>query len=353
MKKLLTFFTVLFLVIGYLQPAASAPKDTVVIAQGVDPSTLDPQNHYETPAFNILLNIYETLLVRNDEMKLEPLLATSWRLVNDLTWEFKLRKNVKFQNGEDFNAYVVKFSLERMNNPKNKLKQTTLQGIIEKIEIIDDYTIRIITRKPYPYLDAQLSHIGAMIPPKYLQEKGAVFFGANPVGTGPYKFVRWIKDDQLVLTANENYWGGKPKIKNVIFRPIPEATTRVAGLQTQELDVIVNIPPHLARLMDWSGDEKLLPGIELLFAPGHTIGLQAVAVNTAKGIAIVASDCAHIARSFKDDNPSCLITDLPAWLQSFDKLRAKAASLDLIFPGHDVLMFQNFPKVAEDVTRLV
>lgn len=152
MKKLLTFFTVLFLVIGYLQPAASAPKDTVVIAQGVDQSTLDPQNHYETPAFNILLNIYETMLVRNDEMKLEPLLATSWRLVNDLTWEFKLRKNVKFQNGEDFNAYVVKFSLERMNNPKNKLKQTTLQGIIEKIEIIDNYTIRIITRKPYPYL---------------------------------------------------------------------------------------------------------------------------------------------------------------------------------------------------------
>lgn len=192
-----------------------------------------------------------------------------------------------------------------------------------------------------------------MISPKYLQEKGATFFGANPVGTGPYKFVRWIKDDQLVLTANENYWGGKPKIKNVIFRPIPEATTRVAGRQTQELDVIVNIPPHLARLMDWSGDEKLLPGIELLFAPGHTIGLQAVAVNTAKGKAIVASDCAHIARSFKDDNPSCLITDLPAWLQSFDKLRAKAASLDLIFPGHDVLMFKNFPKVAEDVTRLV
>lgn len=101
------------------------------------------------------------------------------------------------------------------------------------------------------------------------------------------------------------------------------------------------------------GDQKILPGIELLSAPGHTIGLQAVAVNTTKGIAIVASDCAHIARSFKDDNPSCLITDLPAWLQSFDKLRARAASIDLIFPGHDVMMFQNFPKVADDVTRLV
>jgi len=267
MKKIFILFSFLLLFAFFLNPVYSAPKDTVIIAQGVDPSTLDPQNHYETPAFNILLNIYETLLVRNDEMKLEPLLATSWRLVNDLTWEFKLRKGVKFHNGEDFNAYTAKFSLERMNDPKNKLKQTTLQGIMEKVEVIDNYTIRVITKKPYPYLDAQLSHIGAMIPPKYIQEKGAAYFGANPVGTGPYKFVRWVKDDQLVLTANENYWGGKPKIKNVIFKPIPEATTRVAGLQTQELDVIVNIPPHLARLMDWKGRSSVakVPSSRVIF----------------------------------------------------------------------------------------
>jgi len=102
-----------------------------------------------------------------------------------------------------------------------------------------------------------------------------------------------------------------------------------------------------------NGDQKIMPGIELLLAPGHTVGLQAVAVNTAKGTAIVASDCAHIARSFKEDNPSCLITDMVAWMESYDKLRAKASALELIFPGHDVLMLQNYPKVAEDVTRLV
>jgi glyoxylase-like metal-dependent hydrolase (beta-lactamase superfamily II) len=102
-----------------------------------------------------------------------------------------------------------------------------------------------------------------------------------------------------------------------------------------------------------TGDQKIMPGIELLLAPGHTVGLQAVAVNTAKGTSIVASDCAHIARSFKEDNPSCLITDMVAWMESYDKLRAKASSIDLIFPGHDVMMLQNYPKVAEDVTRLV
>jgi peptide/nickel transport system substrate-binding protein len=91
------------------------------------------------------------------------------------------------------------------------------------------------------------------MPPKYTQEKGAAFIAANPVGTGPYKLVRWVKDDHLILEANEKYWRGAAKIKKVIFRPIPEATTRVAGLQTQEVDLIVNIPPHLARLMDWKG----------------------------------------------------------------------------------------------------
>jgi glyoxylase-like metal-dependent hydrolase (beta-lactamase superfamily II) len=106
------------------------------------------------------------------------------------------------------------------------------------------------------------------------------------------------------------------------------------------------------RLKLVKGDKKIMPSIELLFAPGHTIGLQTVMVNTAKGPAIVASDCAHIARSFKEDNPSCLITDMIAWLETYDKLRAKAP-LDLIFPGHDVIMLQNYPKVAEDVTRLV
>ena len=92
---LLTFVVILFI----SGTAFSASEGTIVIAQGVDPGTLDPQDHYETPAFNVLLNIYETLVVRDDEMKLMPLLATSWRLINDTTWEFTLRKGVKFQNG--------------------------------------------------------------------------------------------------------------------------------------------------------------------------------------------------------------------------------------------------------------
>ncbi len=101
------------------------------------------------------------------------------------------------------------------------------------------------------------------------------------------------------------------------------------------------------------GDKKILPGIELLLAPGHTIGLQVVAVNTTKGTAIVGSDLAHLFASYRTDIPSAIITDMIAWMKSFDKIRAKASSIDLIFPGHDPALLTNYPKVAEDVVQLV
>jgi len=104
---------------------------------------------------------------------------------------------------------------------------------------------------------------------------------------------------------------------------------------------------HLIR-----GDKKILPGIELLLAPGHTPGMQAVAVNTAKGRAIVGSDVAHFFISYRNDIPSAIITDLRAWMKTYDKLRAKASSIDLMFPGHDPAMLQNYPSAAEDVVRL-
>jgi glyoxylase-like metal-dependent hydrolase (beta-lactamase superfamily II) len=100
------------------------------------------------------------------------------------------------------------------------------------------------------------------------------------------------------------------------------------------------------------GDKKIFPGIELLLVPGHTIGLQAVAVNTAQGIAIVGSDLAHTFSSYKTDIPSAIITDLIVWMKSYDKVKAKVSSPDLLFPGHDPALMANYPKVAEDITRL-
>ena len=106
------------------------------------------------------------------------------------------------------------------------------------------------------------------------------------------------------------------------------------------------------RLVIADGDLTIGNGLEIMLGPGHTIGTQSLAVSTAKGTAVVASDCAHLARNIKEDTPSILITDLIGWMQTYDKVRAKASSVDLCFPGHDAGMLLNYPKVAEDITRL-
>ena len=274
MKKGIVLFLILPIVLlSFGLSYAARDKDTLVLVQGVDPTTMDPHNHMETPAWNVHIQLFDSLLQRTPDIKRENLLAESYRVVNDKTWEFKIKKGVKFHNGEDCKAENFKFTFERMADPKLKLLQTVFQGVIEKVEVMDDYTFRIVTKDPYPVMDAMLAIYGQPLPIKYFQEKGPKHFALNPVGTGPYKFVRWVKDDHILLEANENYFRGAPKIKKVMFRPIPEATTRVAALQTQEADIITNIPPHLMKLMDWKGRSFVskVPSVRVIFIAFDTV----------------------------------------------------------------------------------
>ena len=140
-----------------------------------------------------------------------------------------------------------------------------------------------------------------------------------------------------------DFWVKHPYAKRPPFSRLADPVAIRATAELEGTDRLVLV----------CGDQKIMPGIEVLFAPGHTIGLQTVPVNTAQGTAIVASDCVHYHRAFLENNTSILITDLIAWIESYDKLRAKASSVDLVFPGHDMAMATHYPKVAEDVTRLV
>ena len=230
--------------------AWAAPQGKVIIAQGVDPSTLDPMNHQETPASNLAANIFDTLLERDQELNIVPLLAESYRIAGPTVWEFKLRKGVKFHNGEPFDAESVKFSLERLVDPNLKMRGASPFAPLSRVEIVDAYAVRIHTKAPWPILDTLMSAgQAAMLPPKYYREKEMAHVARNPVGSGPFKFVRWMKDEQIELTANEQYWRGAPKIKTLIFRPIPDDAVRVAALQNGEIDIAVNIPPHLATII--------------------------------------------------------------------------------------------------------
>jgi peptide/nickel transport system substrate-binding protein len=267
--------------------AWGAPQGKVVIAQGVDPTTLDTQNQQETPASVVATHIFDTLVERDQNLKIVPALASELpKLVAPTVWEVKLRKGVKFHNGEDFNAESVKYSLERV---KSGLRASSNFRPIDNVEIVDPYTVKVHTSKPWPTFTTIMGFRQAsMYPPKAYAGKDSAFISKNPIGTGPYKFVRWSKDEEIVLEANEQYWRGAPKIKTVVFRPIPDDAVRVAALQNGEVDVAVNIPPHLANII--AGHPKIFlstaPSIrtlQLMFVT-HEYDVQHKLVGPYKGV---------------------------------------------------------------------
>ncbi len=240
------------LVLSALVPAAAlgAPTGKVVIAQGVDPTTLDVMNQQEQPASIIAEHIYNKLVERDQSLTIVPALAAELpRLVSPQVWEIRLRRGVVFHNGEVFNAESAKFSLERAKDPK--MRGSANFKLIERVEIADPYTVRVHTQKPWPTFIASMNHSqAAMLPPKAFADKDSQFISKNPIGTGPYRFVRWSKDEEIVLEANEGYFRGVPRIKTVVFKPIPDDSVRVAALQNGEVDVAVNIPPHFAPIIE-------------------------------------------------------------------------------------------------------
>ena len=216
----------------------------LVIAQGVDAEAVDPHLSYTTATMNIYLHIFDGLLHRDAGLAIRPALATAWRLVDDNSWEFDLRPGVTFHDGSPFTAEDVKFSIERVLDPAFKSQLAPNINAVTRVEVVDPHKVRLITKSPYPILPARLT-VFPIVPAKYLREKGDTLFKRRPVGTGPYRFVEWVKHDRLILEASPGYWGGRPRVDRLIFRPIPEAAGRVAALQAGNVDLITNVPPDL------------------------------------------------------------------------------------------------------------
>lgn len=223
--------------------AAPAAAAKVVVAIGSDPSTLDPQFPDDGNMRTVNDNVYEVLIGRDPKTEaLVPVLAESYSQKDATTWEVKLRTGVKFQNGEEFNADAAVASIKRIIDPKYKSELLSFVSSIKDAKAVNATTLQIITDGPDPILPARLTWL-AMVPPKYSVDKD---FGNKPVGTGPYKFVEWVKGDHVTLQANADYWGKKPTVQSVVVRMIPEAATRVAALRANEVDLIRDLPPESA-----------------------------------------------------------------------------------------------------------
>ena len=231
------------------RPAQSAAASTTVsFCLGADLATVQPHADSSTHSQNVIRHMLEPLVTRDDDLNYVPLLATSWRRINPTTMEFKLRENAKFHNGRPLTGEDVKFSIERILDPSLRLLVRSMIATIDHVDVVDSATVRVVTAKPDPILLNRIANQGAVIvPAETFKSQGAEAFSRKPIGTGPFTFVEWVKDDHLTMEANPTYWGGRPRIERLVYKPILEASTRLAALKTGAVDLIANVEPEQAR----------------------------------------------------------------------------------------------------------
>jgi|SRR5579864_1521707 len=237
-------------IVGLMLCAASwsavptTPSGKVVIGSTSEIIYLDPLPNTFVNDVNVLYaNLYDTLFVRRADGGLGPNLAESWRLVSPTEWEFKLRRGVKFQNGEPFNAAAVKVNVDRYLQPGKFPRAPHIAKPIKSATVVDEYTVRIATPQPDPaFLENTLVWL-YFVPPGYYKSVGEEGTAQHPIGTGPFKFVEWVKGSHVLLDANLDYWKGRPKFKTLEIRLIPEIATRVAALRAGEIDIAMQLTP--------------------------------------------------------------------------------------------------------------
>ncbi len=229
------------------QPPAASETKPVVVASPNDMDTLDP--HAVTGMFpyrSVMYWVFDVLVAADRQGKPVPELAKEWKQIDPLTWEFKLAENAKFQNGEPVNADAVLYSFDRMKQKDfANFNQIYRRTNLKEVKKIDDFTVQLITEKPAPDMLFWVSE-SFIVPPKYYSEKDAEYLAQNPVGSGPFKFIEWVKDDHLTFTANPDYFQGAPKINDLVMRVIPEASSRLNELITGNVDLVTGLKPDQA-----------------------------------------------------------------------------------------------------------
>jgi peptide/nickel transport system substrate-binding protein len=216
-------------------------KDTLTVALVSHAPTLDPHMHFERSGILVNINMFDSLLHRNTKLEFEPSIATSWKALSDTQWEFKIRKGVRFHNGDTLTPADVKYSFDRVIDQTKKSPQYGNVRAIKEVKVIDADTVHLFTDKPFPLLLERLVFF-PIVPKKHIEAVGDQAFGTtSPVGTGPWKFVEWKRDQVIRLEAFDQHWRGRPAFKNLNFRAIPEVATMVAEIKTGGVDVIRNV----------------------------------------------------------------------------------------------------------------
>jgi peptide/nickel transport system substrate-binding protein len=244
-------------------PAAARPSaasfKTPIVTQGVDPETLDPHFGESGVIGNVLNNVLEPLVHYDRNMTIVPLLAESWQVQPDqVTWRFKLRQNVTFQNGEPFNAEAVKFTVDRTMDPDARAKGLNdpfpSRSGVTQVNVVDPYTVDMVLKEPNIVMPVFLTFL-YILEPKHYTAKTFQETALQPMGTGPWRVTEWQKGDQLTMQSYATYWRGDPGIPEIRFKPVPEKSTRLNMLLAGEADVVGGLLPEDFSTVE--GDAKL------------------------------------------------------------------------------------------------
>ena len=217
-------------------------KDSLIIASSADAVTFDIQNTNDQATTRIARQIYETLIKQNEKLELEPGLAESWTAIDDTTYEFKLRKDVKFHNGEAFTAKDVAYT---MNRAAASEQIGHIVGAVDpaKVKIVDDHTIQIGTKEPFGPFLTHLAHPATAIMNEKAVTEGGQDYGTQPVGTGPYKFTNWTAGSEVNVERFADYWGEKGLAETITFKVIKENSVRLIALENGEIDIAFDVAP--------------------------------------------------------------------------------------------------------------
>ncbi|EKP94071.1 family 5 extracellular solute-binding protein [Thermaerobacter subterraneus DSM 13965] len=236
--------------------------DTLVVGLRADRIlSLDPAAYRDRDTETVIRNIYDGLVTRTPDGRVVPEIAESWEQPDPTTYVFKLRRGIKFHNGEDLTADDVVFTFQRILAEDGLDGQPSpRKGLVEpleSIEKVDDYTVRMKLANPSAAFVQLLVHT-QIVPKDYVEEVGSAGLSAKPVGAGPFRFVEGSLDGQIVLERFDDYYGGSPdlppvgpaKLQRVVFRMMPEPATRIAALQNGEVHIIQEVPPDLVAQLE-------------------------------------------------------------------------------------------------------
>lgn len=237
-----------------------AEDDTILILSKDAVTTLEPYQMVNIhPDGSVASHLWDTLTWLNDDLQIEPSLAESWQLINNFTWEFRLREGITFHNGEPLNAEAVRFSIERARSMPDSLETFATDVNLDQVEVVDDYTVRIVTNQPIANLPYHLAFL-EILPPIYYSQTDPEQLAIAPVGSGPYRLVKSSQDEGVVLEAVPDYWKGTPARSQLVFRTVPLVQDRLDALAEGQATLVTDLPPM--PIEQWNIPDSTLQPIE-------------------------------------------------------------------------------------------